>query len=148
MKDGSLLEQSKPDASRIFYYVCIACSAVALIVFLTCRIWNVSLVDVIPGQCILLKYTGYYCAGCGGTRSVMALVHGDFISCFKYHPAVFYTVVLFGMIIVSHTLSILTNNRIKAMKVRPIYFYILIAVILIQWIVKDALIWLYDIHII
>lgn len=144
----SLKQSEKADGSRIFYYLCIVCGVVILIFICVCKIWKLSLTEIVPGYCVLLEYTGYYCAGCGGTRSVMALFQGDFISCFKYHPGVFYMAGLYLAVIVSHTLNIITGNKVKAMRVRPIYFYILIAVILVQWILKDVLIWLYNIHII
>ena len=40
--------------------------------------------------CIFHLVTGYYCPGCGGTRSVIALLHGHFIRSFIYHPIVLY----------------------------------------------------------
>lgn len=30
-------------------------------------------------ECIFLKITGYYCPGCGNTRSLLAFLHGDII---------------------------------------------------------------------
>lgn len=74
---------------------------------------------------------------------MFCLLQGDWFTSFLYHPAVPYTAVMLGIYMISHTLNIFTKGKVKAMLFRPIYFYILIAVILIQWIVKDAAILLY-----
>lgn len=45
--------------------------------------------------CIIYEKTGFYCPGCGGTRSVLALLQGDFLKSLWYHPVVLYTVILY-----------------------------------------------------
>ena len=45
--------------------------------------------------CVFHKWTGYYCPGCGGTRAVKALLRGDVIGSFFYHPVVLYGAVLY-----------------------------------------------------
>lgn len=37
--------------------------------------------------CVFYETTGYYCMGCGGTRSMMALLHGDIARAFHNNPA-------------------------------------------------------------
>lgn len=38
---------------------------------------------ILRPTCPLYDYTGLYCAGCGGTRGVSALLHGNLIECFR-----------------------------------------------------------------
>lgn len=38
--------------------------------------------------CLFHKTTGLYCLGCGGTRSLMALLHGDILRSLHNNPAV------------------------------------------------------------
>ncbi len=40
----------------------------------------------IPIPCMLHEMTGYYCPGCGGTRSVRVLLHGDILLSLYYFP--------------------------------------------------------------
>ncbi|MBQ8010781.1 MAG: DUF2752 domain-containing protein [Oscillospiraceae bacterium] len=50
--------------------------------------------------CVFHKTTGLYCMGCGGTRSMMALLHGDIPRAFHNNPAApLLLVVLFLMYI-------------------------------------------------
>lgn len=129
--------------SRNCYYICLGVCAVFGIAYLILSLCGVSITEVNPYPCSLYLVAGLYCPGCGGTRSMFCLLQGDWFTSFLYHPAVPYTAVMLGIYMISHTLNIFTKGKVKAMLFRPIYFYILIAVILIQWIVKDAAILLY-----
>lgn len=43
--------------------------------------------------CLMLQATGWYCPGCGGTRAVYDISHGDFVSATKMNPLVTYVIV-------------------------------------------------------
>ncbi|MBE5867904.1 MAG: DUF2752 domain-containing protein [Lachnospiraceae bacterium] len=126
--------------SRKCYYVCLGICAVLGSAYLVLSVLDISLKELYPYPCFLYALYGLYCPGCGGTRSVIYLFQGDFIKSFMFHPAVPYTAVLVACYIISHTLNIITRGKIKAMLFRPIYFYVMIAVILLQWIVKNIII--------
>lgn len=36
--------------------------------------------------CFIHEFTGFYCPGCGLTRSCLALLHGDVLSSLRFHP--------------------------------------------------------------
>lgn len=55
--------------------------------------------------CLFHQLSGLYCPGCGGTRAVKALLEGHFISCFLYHPFIFYCFILYLLFMGSHTLE-------------------------------------------
>ena len=40
--------------------------------------------------CFFHAITGYYCPGCGGTRSFEYMISGDFFKSLYYHPIVLY----------------------------------------------------------
>lgn len=40
--------------------------------------------------CLFYLITGAYCPGCGGTRALRALLHGQLLMSFWYHPLVPY----------------------------------------------------------
>ena len=43
-------------------------------------------------RCPLFVLTGWQCAGCGGTRAVHSLLHGDFAHAFELNPLLFLAV--------------------------------------------------------
>ncbi|MBQ9134875.1 MAG: DUF2752 domain-containing protein [Lachnospiraceae bacterium] len=124
--------------SRNCYYVCLGIIAVLGIAYLILCMLDIPITEVNKRPCSIYSVAGLYCPGCGGTRSIAYFMQGDFVKSFLYHPVVPYTAVLITCYVLSHTLNIFTKGKIKAMLFRPIYFYILIAILLIQWIVKNA----------
>lgn len=39
--------------------------------------------------CLILRFTGLYCPGCGGQRMIFSLLHGDFPAAFQRNPFLF-----------------------------------------------------------
>ena len=134
--------------ARNFYYVCLGLGIVFAICYLVLSLMNIPLTEISPKKCSLYSAFGLYCPGCGGTRSLEYFLHGHFIQSFRYHPVVPYAAVYFSCYIASHSLNIFTKGRCKAMRFRPVYFYIMIAIILIQCVIKNALVIFAGIHII
>lgn len=88
--------------------------------------------------CIFHRVTGYDCPGCGGTRAVIFLLHGDVIKSFQYHPIVLYTVVIGGIFLLTQTVSRLTGGRIKPVHMKIFYFWIALGIIILNCIIKNA----------
>ena len=85
------------------------------------------------------NWTGYYCPGCGGTRAVKALLRGDVIGSFFYHPVVLYGAVLYGWYMLSHTVEYLSKGRLRiSIPYTEKYLYGAVFIILIQWILKNG----------
>lgn len=61
--------------------------------------------------CLFHRITGLFCPGCGGTRAFTALLQGHFISCFLFHPFVFYCFVMYVLFMTSHTLEKICNRK-------------------------------------
>ena len=40
--------------------------------------------------CLILRFTGLYCPGCGGQRMVFSLLHGDFPAALQRNPFLFF----------------------------------------------------------
>ena len=126
--------------SRKCYYVCLALIGIWALIYVVMKIFNISLQDLNMPTCVLYDLAGLYCPGCGGTRSVISLMHFDVVRSFLYHPVVPYTAVVVGLFVITHTLNIFTKGKVKAMKFRPIYLYIMLAIIVLQFIIKNAII--------
>ena len=91
-----------------------------------------------PDGCVLHNLTGYYCPGCGGTRAIHALLHGHIVRSFFYHPIVVYTAVFFGWFMLSQTIEKASRGRLAiGMHYRDIYLWIALAIVLLNWLVKN-----------
>lgn len=134
--------------SRHCYYVFLGIIVVLFGIYSYLLSIDLPITKIYPYPCILYSTMHLYCPGCGGTRAVEYLLKGDWIQSFVYHPVVPYTALLVGSYIISHTLNIFSRGKIKAMLFRPIYFYIMIAIILLQCMIKNLLVFTMGIHII
>lgn len=92
-----------------------------------------------PYPCMFFFLFGWYCPGCGGTRALEALLCGRFLLSLWYHPAVLYGAVLSLGFMGTHTLEILRIGRVRGWKFHGWYLYGGMAVIVINWIVKNIL---------
>jgi hypothetical protein len=135
--------------SRIVYFICLAGIAGFFLTAVICRLTGFSFVGKLSdGGCRFRALTGYYCPGCGGTRAVDALLKGRMITSLRYHPVVVY--LFAGVIIfaVSHTLNIISRKKIRALLFRESFFYVMIGLIVLQWIIKNAIYFFTGVHII
>lgn len=88
-------------------------------------------------QCQLHYWTGLYCPGCGATRAVTFLIHGDIINSIFYYPAVTPTVIFVAVYIVSHTLRKITSGKIKGIHYRGWYVVVPAMLVLVNFIWKN-----------
>lgn len=115
------------------------------IVFIACLLWLFYRLFPIPLEkfllpCIIHTVFGLYCPGCGGTRAVAALFHGDFITSFIYHPLVLYTAVIAGWFLISQSIERISKHRIKiGLKYRDSYIWAALIILIINFIIKNML---------
>ncbi len=120
---------------KILYWILTGIVLLGGTIFLVCKVTGFS---VHFPMCALLKLTGLYCPGCGGTRAFLLLTKGHFAASFFYHPIVMYAAVVGGWYILSHTIEYISKGKlIIGMRYRDIYLYIAMTLILINWIVKN-----------
>ncbi len=142
-----MIKQLEDRVAQNCYYICLAIGIIVIIVYIVFKINNISITAINPYDCFAYNMFGLYCPGCGGTRAVKYLLDGNILMSLKYHPAVLYTAVLLFFFMSSHTLKIITGGKVKTIGLRPIYFYILVGIIILQCIVKNMLILFADIYI-
>lgn len=127
---------------KVLYWIGIAILFVTMILVILVKMLDIHLSEFLPG-CLLLRFTGFYCPGCGGTRAVIALFQGQFVKSFFYHPLVIYVAAVGGWYLISHTIEMISKGKYSiGMRYRDIYLYLAAALILINWIVKNLLIFL------
>jgi hypothetical protein len=102
------------------------------------------LVPRLDAPCFFRMITGLYCPGCGGTRAVSALAHGHLLKSIWYHPVVAYSVLIYAAYMISHTLAMFLP-RFKGIRYRGIYLYAALAIVLVNFVVKNVLLLGFDI---
>lgn len=93
---------------------------------------------VMPG-CPARLYLHLYCPGCGGSRALHLFLQGRFLMSFLYHPIVLYVALIYIPFMVTQTLGYVTKGKIRGMLMRMGYLYGALAVIGINWVVKNVL---------
>ena len=81
-------------------------------------------------RCWFHEWTGLYCPGCGGTRALRALAHGQVADSLRLHPLVLPAVAFTAVFLVTLLLNKLSNGRTPKPHFRRIYLVILIALLL------------------
>lgn len=92
------------------------------------------------GQCAFLSATGFYCPGCGGTRALFCLARGDWLGALGHYPALVYYVLLSTVFLAGHGIRLACGGALPALRIRPVYFAVLLALILGGWAVRN-LVW-------
>lgn len=87
--------------------------------------------------CLFHLLTGFYCPGCGGTRAVKYLFHGQIGKSIQYHPLVFYTVMVAILELISLVKARGAERPISHYKRYETWVWIGVAIILINWGVKN-----------
>ncbi|MEU4403201.1 DUF2752 domain-containing protein [Streptosporangium sp. NPDC023963] len=97
-----------------------------------------------PGHypiCPFLMLTGLYCPGCGGLRTVYALVHGDPVAALGLNPFVALMipvlVVLWGRWTLRAWSGGTSRGAPAGRSVHPAYVWSLLALMVVFWIVRN-----------
>lgn len=121
---------------RLYNLALILCLAGGVLFILYCKV----LMPVLPAMpCVLWEMLGIYCPGCGGTRAVLALFHGQILKSLWYHPLVLYTVVILGGFMLTHTMEKLHVLHIKGWKFHDWYLYVALGIVITNWVLKNVL---------
>ena len=123
---------------RICYIAGWCILAVIALIAIFLKTADISLTEWIR-PCLFHRVTGFYCPGCGGTRAVAALIHGRFLQALWYHPLVPYGAVLFGGFMLTQAMKRMGIRGIKGWKYHNWYLYGAVALILVNFLVKNGL---------
>ena len=114
-------------------------AVLAVLFYMTVR------VGILPLQryavpCLFHRMTGFYCPGCGGTRSFFSLCRGDIWTSFQYYPLVPCTAVWGGCFLLSHTIEKISRKRICiGIHFRGVYLWIALAVVVLNCVLKNLI---------
>lgn len=102
---------------------------VSFLLFLVCIyfILEILMSNNIHFDCLILKYTGYYCPGCGISRMILSLFRGQFYQAFRWNPLLFISLII---VIIYLLLSIFIKIKISDKnKLRIMISYLIIVIL-------------------
>ena len=81
--------------------------------------------------CIFHELTGFLCPGCGITRCIISILHGNLYEAFRYNAFVFIGLPFFIFIYINNLFNLLTNKGKKI--VVPEKVLIILVIVLIAF---------------
>lgn len=130
--------QFKDELTDTWFKLGIAFGIILLVAMISFYIWGekIAFGDV---KCAFYTVVHLYCPGCGGTRAAYYLFHGRIIKSFLFNPFVPYTVFDYLFFMINTVLVKKTKKMgFKGFPV-TITVYVGVAILLLQWIIRNIL---------
>lgn len=77
--------------------------------------------------CYFYQITGFYCLGCGGSRAVLALLHGNLIEALRYNAMAILLLPFLGYFLLSLWVEALCNRKVLPRPKLPPWLWICLA---------------------
>ncbi len=116
----------------------------AVFSWLTLAVAGVYLFIFEPGKsgfflvCPFRALTGFTCPGCGSTRGLHALVHGDVVAAFKFNPLLVLSLPFLLYAFVRFTNAAIQGRRLPGNKLEAKYIWTIFGVLLFFWIFRNT----------
>ena len=88
--------------------------------------------------CPFRALTGFACPGCGATRGLRCLVHGDFVAAFKFNPLVILSLPFLLYLLVCYTNAAVRGRPLPSHQLNAKYIWALFMVILSFWVFRNT----------
>jgi hypothetical protein len=91
-------------------------------------------VSALLGACPFLAATGLACPGCGTTRALRALLHGEVAAAFAFNPLLFVLGPLTAAVL---TLSLLRIDNDRSARARTVLLWLIPAIVIAFWVWRN-----------
>lgn len=119
-----------------FLWVNVGC----VLLFIALMIWKFTPIsDFVNTTCGFAELLHLYCPGCGGTRSVYAMLRLDIVTSFLYHPLIAFLVVLFVEYYVGAIITMIKNNGKRYYYLRVWFCYVALGIIVLNFVLRNVL---------
>ncbi len=122
----------------------ISCRVTLALLWLTPAVVGVCLLLFEPGRwgfypvCPFRALTGFTCPGCGSTRALYHLVHGELTAAFQLNPLLIVSLPLLLYALIRHTNIVLRGQPIRGNTLHPKYIWALFSIILFFWVFRNT----------
>ncbi|HKO97203.1 MAG TPA: DUF2752 domain-containing protein [Pyrinomonadaceae bacterium] len=89
-------------------------------------------------NCPFRMLTGFACPGCGSTRGLHRLLHGDIIGAFQFNPIMFLLLPILLYVLVRHTIAVFGDRPVRGNRVKPAYIWVFFAVVMSFWVFRNT----------
>jgi hypothetical protein len=116
----------------------------ALLIWLSIAIGATYLFIFEPGKsgffpaCPFRTLTGFTCPGCGSTRGLHRLLHGDVVAAFEFNPLMVLSLPFLLYALVRYTAAAVSGRPLQRHYVNAKYIWMLFAVIMSFWIFRNT----------
>lgn len=116
----------------------------ALLVWLTLAVGTIYLFIFEPGKsgffpvCPFRALTGLSCPGCGSTRGLHRLLHGDVVAAFEFNPFLILSLPFLVYALVRYTTAAVTGRPLKGNRLNAKYLWMLFVVVLSFWVFRNT----------
>lgn len=87
--------------------------------------------------CPFHSLTGLHCPGCGSIRALHQIMHGNILAAFNLNPLMVLFTPLLGWIILSQLCVVIRARPLPRLFIPAFFIWILFAVIIIYWILRN-----------
>jgi hypothetical protein len=116
----------------------------ALLIWLSIAIGTIYLFIFEPGRsglfpaCPFRTLTGFTCPGCGSTRGLHRLLHGDIVGAVEFNALMVASLPFLLYVLVRYTAAALTGRPYQPYRLNAKYIWMLFVVIMCFWIFRNT----------
>lgn len=88
--------------------------------------------------CPFRAITGFTCPGCGSTRGLHRLLHGDVVAAFELNPLLILSLPFLVYALLRYTNAALRDQPLKGNQLNAKYIWLLFGVIMFFWIYRNT----------
>ena len=116
----------------------------ALLIWLSIAVGATYLFIFEPGKtgffpsCPFRLLTGFNCPGCGSTRGLHRLLHGDVVGAFEFNPLMVLMLPFLLYALARYTTAAILDRPLQKHYVKPNYIWMLFALVMSFWIFRNT----------
>jgi hypothetical protein len=88
--------------------------------------------------CPFRALTGFTCPGCGSTRGLHRLLHGDVVAAFEFNPLLVLSLPFLFYALLRYTTAAVREKPLKGNQLNAKYIWVLFGVIMFFWIYRNT----------
>lgn len=90
-----------------------------------------------PG-CLFRSLTGFTCPGCGSTRALHEILHGEFVTAFTLNPLLLLAIPFLVFVFLRYSVTVLRGRAPRPITVPVPFVYAIALVVLSFWVFRNT----------